>query len=330
MKNALDFGLRMLRGGIGRAMKLLAGSSLTDFSQRVSEFLGEALTKVELRTFSDGESCPEIKETIRGEDIFILQSTAPPVNDRLMELLLMIDAAKRAGGRCVTAVIPYFGYARQDRKLLPRTPISARLVANLLETAGVNRVLTMDLHAVQIQGFFNIPVDNLSPMPTMTKRIRETFGDCSCMTVVSPDIGGVKRARDLASLLNVPIGIADKRRDIKGQAHIMHIIGDIKGRVCLLTDDIIDSASTLCKVGERLMSMGAKACHAYVTHGLLSGEALERIETSPLQSVVISDTIAQREVSAKIQSVSVAPLIGEAVRRISRDCSVSSLFPTIS
>jgi ribose-phosphate pyrophosphokinase len=270
----------------------------------------------------------EIQENVRGEDIFVIQSTSFPANDNLMELLIVIDALKRASARRITAVIPYFGYARQDRKVGPRTPISAKLVANLITEAGANRVLTVDLHAGQIQGFFDIPTDNLYAMPVMVKDITDYLGHNNLM-VVSPDVGGVVRARALAKRLGGDLAIVDKRRERAGESEVMNIIGDVEGRSCILIDDIVDSGGTICNAADALLREGAKDVCAYATHGVLSGGAVARIKGSKLKSLVISDSIAVTEEVAKcssIRRISIAPLIGEAMRRINNEESVSSLF----
>jgi ribose-phosphate pyrophosphokinase len=271
----------------------------------------------------------EVQENVRGEDMFVIQSTSYPANDHLMELLIVIDALKRASARRITAVIPYFGYARQDRKVGPRTPISAKLVANLITEAGANRVLTIDLHAGQIQGFFDIPTDNLFAAPVMAADIQARYGDQSLM-VVSPDVGGVVRARALAKRLdNAPLSIVDKRRDKPGQSEVMNIIGDVKGRACILIDDIIDSGGTLCNAAQALMDEGATSVTAYITHGVLSGAAVSRVTNSALKELVITDSIQATEAaqqSDKIRILTIAPLIGEAIRRIADESSVSSLF----
>jgi ribose-phosphate pyrophosphokinase len=309
-------------------MKLLSGNSNKPLAEAIASYLNLPLTKAIVRRFSDQEVFVEICENIRGEDLFIIQSTSYPTNDHLMELLICIDAARRASARRITAVIPYFGYARQDRKPGPRTPISAKLVANLITTAGADRVLTLDLHAGQIQGFFDIPTDNLFAAPAMTRDILENFPDGN-LTIVSPDVGGVVRARAYAKRVNADLAIIDKRREKAGHSEVMNIIGNIKGRTCIMVDDIVDSAGTLCNAAEALRSEGADAVHAYVTHGVLSGEAVSRIEKSSLESLITTDSImASSEVQncKKIRRIPVASLIAEAVHRISEESSVSSLF----
>ena len=270
----------------------------------------------------------EIEENVRGEDVFVIQSTSYPANDNLMELLVTLDALRRGSARRATAVLPYFGYARQDRKSGPRTPISAKLVANLITEAGADRVLTLDLHAGQIQGFFDIPTDNLYAAPVMRKDI-ESRHDGEPLVIVSPDVGGVVRARNLATRLNADLAIIDKRRERAGISEVMNIIGDVKGRTCLLVDDIVDSAGTLCNAAQALMNSGASAVSAYVTHGVLSGGAVARVTSSPMQRLIITDSIMATEavrVSHNIEQLTIAPLIAEAIQRISEESSVSSLF----
>jgi ribose-phosphate pyrophosphokinase len=271
----------------------------------------------------------EVQENVRGEDMFVIQSTSFPANDNLMELLIVIDALRRASARRITAVIPYFGYARQDRKVGPRTPISAKLVANLITEAGAHRVLTVDLHAGQIQGFFDIPTDNLYAMPVIVKDIEDYLGTGDHLMVVSPDVGGVVRARALAKRLGADLAIVDKRRERAGESEVMNIIGDVKGRSCVLIDDIVDSGGTICNAAEALLAKGAKDVCAYATHGVLSGGAVARIAGSKLKSMVVTDSIAATEEmrkSERIRRISIAPLIGEAMRRINHEESVSSLF----
>jgi ribose-phosphate pyrophosphokinase len=287
------------------------------------------LTDASVRRFADEEVFVEIHENVRGEDVFVVQSTSFPANDNLMELLICIDALRRASAKRITAVVPYFGYARQDRKPGPRTPISAKLVANLITTAGADRVLAVDLHAGQIQGFFDIPTDNLYAAPVMAADVLARSGGKDLM-VVSPDVGGVVRARALAKRLdNAPLAIVDKRRDKPGQSEVMNIIGDVRDRSCILIDDIIDSGGTLCNAAQALMDAGAASVTAYLTHGVLSGGAVARVEGSALKELVITDTIQATEAaqaSSKIRVLSIAPLIGEAIRRIADESSVSSLF----
>jgi ribose-phosphate pyrophosphokinase len=309
-------------------MKLLAGNSNRALAEDVARFLKLPLVKAVVRRFADMEVFVEIQENVRGEDIFVIQSTSFPANDNLMELLIVIDALRRASARRITAVIPYFGYARQDRKVGPRTPISAKLVANLITEAGANRVLTVDLHAGQIQGFFDIPTDNLYGMPVIVKDITDYLGQGNLM-VVSPDVGGVVRARALAKRLGADLAIVDKRRERAGESEVMNIIGDVEGRSCILIDDIVDSGGTICNAAEALLREGAKDVCAYATHGVLSGGAVARIKSSKLKSLVITDSIAATDEIAKcanIRRISIAPLIGEAMRRINNEESVSSLF----
>ncbi len=309
-------------------MKILTGNSNRPLAEAISAFLNLPLTKASVRRFSDMEIFVEIDENVRGEDVFMFQSTSYPANDNLMELLIAMDALKRGSARRITAVIPYYGYARQDRKSGPRTPISAKLVANLITVAGADRVLTLDLHAAQIQGFFDIPTDNLFAAPVFTKDIMERF-DGTDLTIVSPDVGGVLRARAIAKRLDADLAIIDKRRERAGVSEVMHIIGDVAGRRCILVDDIIDSAGTLCNAATALMDAGAKSVAAYVTHGVLSGGAVARVSASPLDELVMTDSIQATEavrVAQNIRQIPIAPLLGEAMRRISNERSVSSLF----
>ena len=311
-----------------RGMKLLAGNSNRPLSEAIAQFLKLPFTKAVVRRFADMEVFVEIQENVRGEDMFVLQSTSYPANDNLMELLIVIDALRRASARRITAVIPYFGYARQDRKVGPRTPISAKLVANLITGAGAHRVLTVDLHAGQIQGFFDIPTDNLYAQPVISKDIQDYIGSRDLM-VVSPDVGGVVRARALAKRLGADLAIVDKRRERVGESEVMNIIGDVSGRVCLLVDDIVDSGGTLCNAADALIEQGAEEVYAYATHGVFSGGAVARIEASKLKSIVVTDSIAASEEVSKctsIRRISIAPLLGEAMRRINNEASVSSLF----
>jgi ribose-phosphate pyrophosphokinase len=311
-------------------MKIIACNSNRPLAEAVSAYVNLPLTKTSVRRFSDMEVFVEIEENIRGEDVFVVQSTSYPANDNLMELLVSIDALRRASARRITAVVPYFGYARQDRKSGPRTPISAKLVANLITEAGADRVLTMDLHAGQIQGFFDIPTDNLFAEPVLTSHIADEMnGETSELVIVSPDVGGVVRARGLAKRLNADLAIIDKRREKAGVSEVMNIIGDVAGRRCILVDDIVDSAGTLCNAARALIDTGAEAVSAYVTHGVLSGGAVARVTSSPLEKLVITDSIQATEavrVAQNIHQLSVAPLIGEAMQRISQESSVSSLF----
>ena len=309
-------------------MKIIACNSNRPLAEAISAYVNLPLTKASVRRFSDMEVFVEIEENVRGEDVFVIQSTSYPANDNLMELLVTLDALRRGSARRVTAVIPYFGYARQDRKSGPRTPISAKLVANLITEAGADRVLTMDLHAGQIQGFFDIPTDNLYAAPVMTHDIKERSNDEE-LVMVSPDVGGVVRARGLAKRLNADLAIIDKRRERAGVSEVMNIIGDVDGRRCILVDDIVDSAGTLCNAAVALSEAGASAVSAYVTHGVFSGGAVARVTSSPLESLVITDSIMATEavrVSHNIEQLTIAPLIAEAIRRISEESSVSSLF----
>lgn len=312
-------------------MKILAGNSNRPLAEAIAAYLDLPLVKADIRRFSDNEIFVEIFENVRGEDVFVIQSTSYPANDHVMELLITIDALKRASARRITAVIPYFGYARQDRKPGPRTPISAKLVANLITVAGADRVLTMDLHAGQIQGFFDIPTDNLFAAPVLVQDIKERFDEEKLM-IVSPDVGGVVRARAHAKRIGevgVPLAIIDKRREKPGESEVMNIIGEVEGKACLLVDDIVDTAGTLCNAADALIKAGAISVSAYVAHGVLSGKALERVENSSLESLVITDSIKATEsirACKKIRYISVAPLLGEAMRRISEESSVSVLF----
>jgi ribose-phosphate pyrophosphokinase len=310
-------------------MKLLAGNSNLPLAKAVADYLELPLTEASVRRFADEEIFVEVNENVRGEDVFVLQSTSYPVNDNLMELLICIDALMRASAKRITAVIPYFGYARQDRKPGPRTPISAKLVANLITTAGADRVLSMDLHAGQIQGFFDIPTDNLWAAPVMAADIQARYANKQLM-VVSPDVGGVVRARSLAKRLdNAPLAIVDKRREKAGESEVMNIIGEVEGRCCILVDDIVDSAGTLCNAAAALKSQGATDVYAYCSHGVLSGGAAARVQASELSELVVTDTIYPGEADdpkGKIRRLSIAPLFGEAIRRIADEASVSSLF----
>ncbi|HBK90116.1 MAG TPA: phosphoribosylpyrophosphate synthetase [Parvularcula sp.] len=313
-------------------MKLISGNSNRALSETIGKRLSTRLAVADIKTFKDGEVFVEIGENVRGKDVFVIQSTSNPANDHLMELLITIDALVRASASRITAVIPYFGYARQDRKAGPRTPISAKLVANLITTAGADRVLTVDLHAGQIQGFFDIPTDNLYAVKEFEERIRSLHkGDISGVTVVSPDVGGVVRARALSKRLdNSPLAIVDKRREHAGVSEVMNIIGDVKGRDCVLFDDIVDSGGTLCNAAQALMDKGARSVSAYVTHGVLSSGAAKRIsEAKALTRLVTSDSIQSApeiDACAKIEKVSIAALLAEAIRRIANEESVSSLF----
>jgi ribose-phosphate pyrophosphokinase len=309
-------------------MKLLAGNSNRPLAEAIAAFLKMPLTDATVQRFADMEVFVEIHENVRGEDVFLIQSTSYPANDNLMELLVCIDALKRASARRITAVVPYFGYARQDRKPGPRTPISAKLVANLITVAGADRVLTMDLHAGQIQGFFDIPVDNLYASPLMAADLKARYPDDD-LIIVSPDVGGVGRARGIAKRLDAQLAIVDKRRERAGVSEVVNVIGDVSDRLCVLVDDIVDSGGTLCNAAQALLDAGATAVVAYVTHGVLSAGAVARIAASRLQALVITDSIRATEavrVADKIRELTVAPLIGEAIRRISDETSVSSLF----
>ena len=310
-------------------MKLLAGNSNQHLSEAIADYLDLPLTKAQVRRFPDNEVFVIIDENVRGEDVFVVQSTSFPANDNLMELLICIDALTRASAKRITAVMPYFGYARQDRKTGGRTPISAKLVANLITRAGADRVLTMDLHAGQIQGFFDIPTDNLVATPVLAEDIKAHYKQSDELMIVSPDVGGVVRARALANRLNADLAIVDKRRSGPGQSEVMNIIGDVKNRRCILFDDIVDSAGTLCNAAQALIDQGAAEVAAYVTHGVLSGAATDRVEKSVLKELVVTDSIeAANPVQScgKVRLVSVAPLIGEAIRRIANEESVSKLF----
>jgi ribose-phosphate pyrophosphokinase len=309
-------------------MKILTCNSNRPLAEAISAYLGLPLTQASVRRFSDMEIFVEIHENVRGEDVFVIQSTSYPANDHLMELLVTLDALKRASARRVTAVIPYYGYARQDRKSGSRTPISAKLVANLITTAGASRVLTMDLHAGQIQGFFDIPTDNLIAAPVFVKDIREDHCGKD-LVIVSPDVGGVVRARQIARRLDADLAIIDKRRERAGVSEVMNIIGDIEGRRAILVDDIVDSAGTLCNAAAALIDSGAEAVFAYVTHGVLSGGAVARVAASPIEKLVLTDSIVATEavrVSHNVRQLTIAPLMAEAILRISEERSVSSLF----
>ncbi|HUE45899.1 MAG TPA: ribose-phosphate pyrophosphokinase, partial [Aestuariivirgaceae bacterium] len=308
--------------------KLLAGNSNRPLSDAIASYLGMPLTKCSVRRFADMEIFVEILENVRGEDAFVIQSTSFPANDHLMEMLILVDALRRASARRVTAVIPYFGYARQDRKPGGRTPISAKLVANLIERAGADRVLTLDLHAGQIQGFFDIPTDNLFAAPAMVRDIKSRY-DLANLMVVSPDVGGVVRARSLAKRIDAPLAIVDKRRERPGESEVMNIIGDVSGKCCILLDDIVDSGGTLCNAADALLEQGAESVLAYITHGVLSGGAVARISASRLKELVITDTIQATEairVSRNVRVLTISALIGEAIRRTAKEESVSSLF----
>ena len=310
-------------------MKLIAGNSNLKLAEAIGDHLDIPLTRAQVRRFSDNEVFVVIEENVRGEDVFVIQSTSYPANDNLMELLICIDALTRASAKRITAVMPYFGYARQDRKVGGRTPISAKLVANLITRAGANRVLTMDLHSGQIQGFFDIPTDNLLSTPVLAQDIRENYPKARDLMIVSPDVGGVVRARALASRLQADLAIVDKRRSGPGVSEVMNIIGDVKGRRCILFDDIIDGGGTICNAAAALVEEGAAEVSAYVSHGVLSGGAVERVEASALKELVVTDSIDGPDIvrkSPKVRYVSVASLIGEAIRRIANEESVSKLF----
>ncbi len=309
-------------------MKIISCNSNRPLAEAIAAYLHLPLAKAVIRRFSDQEVFVEIQENVRGEDVFVIQSSSFPANDNLMELLVTLDALRRGSARRVTAVIPYFGYARQDRKSGPRTPISAKLVANLITTAGADRVLTMDLHAGQIQGFFDIPVDNLYGSLVFNQNIKERF-DSEKLVLVSPDVGGVVRTRGMAKKLDADLAIVDKRRERAGVSEVMNIIGDVRGRQCILVDDIVDSGGTLCNAAAALIEHGAEAVWAYVTHGVLSGGAVARIAASPLKGLVITDSILATEAvreSPSIEQITIAPLMAESIRRISEESSISILF----
>jgi ribose-phosphate pyrophosphokinase len=318
------------RDSSGRPLqiKLVSGNSNKTLAQGISDYLAVPLTKGVCRRFADMEVFVEIEENVRGEDVFIVQSTSFPANDNLMELLILIDALKRASARRITAVIPYYGYARQDRKPGPRTPISAKLVANLIERAGADRVMTLDLHAGQIQGFFDIPTDNLFAAPEIVRDMKNHF-ELGNLCIVSPDVGGVVRARSLAKRIDAPIAICDKRRERPGESEVMNVIGDVSGRTCVLLDDIVDSGGTLVNAANALLKNGAQSVSAYITHGVLSGGAVSRIQNSEMKSLVLTDSIEPTEAvlaAPNIRVLPIASLIGEAIARTSREESVSSLF----
>ena len=308
-------------------MRLISGNANQPLAQGIADFLELKLTDCLVRRFADMEVFVEVRENVRGEDVFAIQPTSYPANDHVMELLILIDALRRASAKRITAVLPYFGYARQDRKVGPRTPISAKLVSNLITEAGAHRVLTLDLHAGQIQGFFDIPTDNLTALPVIVRDIEERFR--TAPMIVSPDVGGVVRARRLARRINADLAIVDKRRERAGESEVMNIIGDVDGRDCILLDDIVDSAGTLCNAARALQESGANSVSAYVTHGVLSGEAVKRVDDSPLRELVITNSIQASEAvaqSASIRILDIAALMGEAIRRIALSRSVSSLF----
>jgi ribose-phosphate pyrophosphokinase len=310
------------------SIKLVAGNSNPALAQEIASWLEMAPTKASVRRFADNEIFVEVLENVRGSDVFVIQSTSYPANDHLMELLIITDALRRASARRITAVIPYFGYARQDRKVGSRSPISAKLVANLITRAGVDRVMTLDLHAGQIQGFFDIPTDNLWASPVMVRDIKARF-DLTNVMVVSPDVGGVVRARGLAKRINTPLAIIDKRRERAGESEVMNVIGDVAGYTCILADDIVDSGGTLVNAADALIANGAKEVYAYITHGVLSGGAAARIAGSRLKELVITDSIQPTEavrVATNIRTLPIAPLIAEAIGRTASEESVSSLF----
>ena len=309
-------------------MKLVTGNSNRALAQAVASYLELPLTDCTVKRFADKEVYVEVHENVRGEDAFILQSTSYPANDNLMELLILIDALRRSSARRITAVLPYFGYARQDRKSAPRTPISAKLVSNLITQAGANRVLTLDLHASQIQGFFDIPTDNLTAAPVMVRDIQDNY-DIKNVIIVSPDVGGVVRARNVAGRIGANLAIVDKRRPRAGVSEVMNIIGDVSGQTCILIDDIVDSGGTLVNAAEALLKAGAKEVSAYITHGVLSEGASERVAGSKLKELVVTDSIEETDATraaGNIRRMSIAPLIGEAVARTASEQSVSSLF----
>ena len=309
-------------------MKILSCNSNINLAESISKTLNTQLVKVDVKRFSDMEVFVEVQENVRGEDMFIIQSTSYPANDNLMELLVSLDALRRASARRITAVIPYYGYARQDRKSGPRTPISAKLVANLITKAGADRILTMDLHAGQIQGFFDIPTDNLFAAPVFVKDIEDRYQN-KPVVIVSPDVGGVVRARAIARRINANLAIIDKRREKAGSSEVMNIIGDVSNHHCIIVDDIIDSGGTICNAAQALIDVGAISVDAYVTHGVLSGSAVSNISNSPLASLVTTNSIKATEavrISSNIRQISIAPIIGEAIRRVHMEQSVSSLF----
>jgi len=310
-------------------MKIISCNSNQELAKSIATYIGVSLADASMRKFADDEIFVEINENIRGEDVFIIQSTSHPANDHLMELLISIDAAKRGSAKRITAVIPYYGYARQDRKTGPRTPITAKLVANLITSAGADRVLTMDLHAGQIQGFFDIPLDNIFSAPPIIKDMKAKFAGNNDLVISSPDVGGVVRARAFAKRLNAGLAIADKRREKAGESEVMHIIGEVKDKTCILLDDIADSAGTLCNAAKALKEHGAREVYSYIAHGVLSGKALEKIQNSNIKELVLTDSILASDAvkkSKNIRHISIAPLMGEAIKRINSDSSVSALF----
>jgi ribose-phosphate pyrophosphokinase len=310
-------------------MKILSCNSNKDLAQSIASYVGVNLSDATIKNFADGEIFVKINENIRGEDIYIIQSTSPPVNNNLMELLVCIDAAKRASAKRITAVIPYFGYARQDRKDEGRTSIAAKLVANLITSAGANRVVTTDLHAGQIQGFFDIPLDNLFAVNELIQDMKKITDKRSELAIVSPDVGGVVRARAFAKRINASLVIIDKRREKAGESEVVNIIGDVKGKTCILLDDIADSAGTLCNAAKALKNNGANDIYSYIVHGVLSGNAVERIKNSDIKELILTDTIQATEAVKNVKNIrhiSIAPLMGEAIKRINSDSSVSALF----
>jgi ribose-phosphate pyrophosphokinase len=324
----MPFDSRDNQGGGAPRIKLVAGNSNRPLADAIATALKLPMTKSVVKRFADMEVFVEIQENMRGEDVYVLQSTSFPANDNLMELLILVDALKRSMARRITAVMPYFGYARQDRRPGPRTPISAKLVANLIERAGVDRVMTMDLHAGQIQGFFDIPTDNLFAAPVMVRDIQERY-ELSKLVVVSPDVGGVVRARGLAKRIDVPIAICDKRRERAGESEVMHVIGEVEGKRCILIDDIVDTGGTLVNAATALLEEGATEVMAYITHGVLSGGAVDKITNSQLKTLVITNSIQPTDAvkgAKNIRVLSIAPLMAEAIARTAREESVSSLF----
>ena len=310
-------------------MKIISCNSNIELAESICSYIGVKLADASIRNFADDEIFVEINENIRGEDVFIIQSTSHPANDHLMELLIAIDAAKRGSAKRITAVMPYYGYARQDRKTGPRTPITAKLVANLITSAGADRVLTMDLHAGQIQGFFDIPLDNIFSAPPIIKDMKKKFINNNDLVISSPDVGGVVRARAFAKRMDAGLAIADKRREKAGVSEVMNIIGEVENKTCILLDDIADSAGTLCNAAKALKANGAKEIYSYIAHGVLSGNAIEKIESSEIKELVLTDSIlASKSVknSKNVRHISIAPLMGEAIKRINSDSSVSALF----
>ena len=309
-------------------MKLVTGNSNLKLADGISKYVGLELSNCDVKRFADNEIFVEMKENVRGEDVFVIQSTSYPANDNLMELLIIIDTLRRASAKRITAVLPYYGYARQDRKPGPRTPITSKLVANMIDKAGANRVLTMDLHAGQIQGFFDIPTDNLFAAPVLVQDIKSKLTKDTPI-IVSPDVGGVVRARIIAKRIGADLAIVDKRREKAGESEVVNIIGDVEGRECFMIDDIVDSAGTLCNASDALIKQGATKVYSYVTHGVLSGKAVERVNNSSLTKLLITDTIEESDAvkkSDKIDVISISSLLGEAIKRISEEKSVSSLF----